>query len=86
MRRTIRLTALPALTALLGACATPADPVPDDTVSVQYDPYRFDAVQLRRAALAQCRAKGYARAEAIGDQPNSEAVRWAYATYGCFKS
>ena len=81
---------LPAALAALGlcslaACATTAA-APDDTVSVQYDPYRFDAAALHRAAKAQCEAKGYARAEPLGDQPNTESVRWAYLTYGCFAS
>ena len=71
--------ACPALVACAGV-----DERPDDTVSVQYDPNRFDASALQRAATAQCRAKGYARAEPLNDQPNTEAVRWAYLTYGCY--
>ena len=77
------LTGLAAL--VLAGCATSSE-TPDDTVSVQYDPYRFDAAALHRAAKAQCQAKGYARAEPLGDQPNTESVRWAYLTYGCFAS
>ena len=69
---------------LLPACAGLPER-PDDTVSVQYDPNRFDAAALARAAAAQCAAKGYARAEPLSDQPNTEAVRWAYLTYGCYE-
>ena len=69
---------------LLAACAT-GGAVPGDTVSVQYDPDRFQMSQLQRAAEDQCRAKGYARAEAMDVAPNTESVRWSYLTFGCFK-
>ena len=73
------------LATCVALCACAGTPErPDDTVSVQYDPNRFDAAAMQRAGTAQCQAKGYARAEPLNDQPNTEAVRWAYLTYGCY--
>ena len=69
--------------AALSACATGPEPY-GDTVSVQYDPNRFQMMTLQRAAEDQCRAKGYANAEPLDNEPNTQSVRWSYLTFGCF--
>lgn len=81
MRRTLVLSVT---AAVLSACASAPD-APDEVVSVQYDPNRFQMSTLQRAAEAQCRAKGYGRAEPMDNAPNTESVRWSYLTFGCFK-
>lgn len=83
MRRFVPLSCL----AVLGACASSADtlPPPEDVVSVQYDPYRFEMSKLQRSAQEQCRAKGYPRALPLDNQPNTESVRWSYLTFGCYE-
>ena len=77
MRRTLSILSLAACVGGPGA--------PEEVVSVQYDPNRFEMAALQRAAEDQCRAKGYARAEALDVAPNTESVRWSYLTFGCFK-
>ena len=69
---------------LLAACAS-TDGAYKDVVSVQYDPNRFQMSALQRAAEAQCRAKGFPRAEPLDNEPNTESVRWSYLTFGCYE-
>jgi hypothetical protein len=70
----------------LAACASGGQlPPPEDVVSVQYDPYRFEMAKLEQAALAQCGAKGFSRAVVLDNQPNTESVRWSYLTFGCYR-
>ena len=80
----MRRTLVPFIFAVgVSACAT-APGAPGEVVSVQYDPNRFQMSALQRAAEDQCRAKGYARAEAMDNVPNTESVRWAYLNFGCY--
>ena len=79
-----RITMIACLVAL-AACAGSGRPH-GETVSVQYDPDSFQMESLQRVAEAQCRAKGYPRAEPLENEANTEAVRWSYLTFGCFAS
>ncbi len=68
--------------AALGACATPAPPVSDQSISIPYDPYDFDPDDLQAEADAHCRAYNL-RAVFDGETANPHEVRWRYRHFRC---
>ncbi len=85
LMRVLAVAGLGASTLALGACGTtrPSGP-PQEIVSVQYDANNFDQSEIDRAALAQCRAKGYRYAVPYAGQPNMQSNGWNYKTFACY--
>ncbi|MEM9989470.1 MAG: hypothetical protein AAF723_08120 [Pseudomonadota bacterium] len=69
----------------LMACATSSPEGPTrEVVTVQFDANDYDQSEMRRAAISQCQAKGYAYAAPHNVQPNMNSGGWSYKAYSCY--
>ncbi|MEE9330284.1 MAG: hypothetical protein V3V30_09115 [Parvularculaceae bacterium] len=81
-----RLVFIGILSASLTGCityVTENGPKDAPRVSVQYDPYDYQMVDLQDAANAQCEAKGFRYGERVDNSVNTQAVRWSHMYFDC---